>query len=293
MALDALFLQTLLNGLMVGGIYVMLAIGFSLAYGVMHIIDFAVGAWIMLGAFLAFFLNQWLHVDPLWLLPVVWAVFTGVGYVLQPLIGRAVSGKVGKPALMGLVFTFGLALLIQGSALTAFGFNNRSLTSSLSSSFIEIGTLTLPTLRVLAFAFAVAVNLILFTVLRYTNFGLAVRAIAVDKVTPGLMGVNVSQVSKQVYALYTGITAATGVFVGLLFNINAQMGGSYTVFAFFVVVLAGLGYLPGVFAAALILGLVQAFFSVYFNPGYTLLVVFLGLYLVLLLSPRGLFRRGV
>lgn len=293
MALDALFLQTLLNGVMVGGIYVMLAIGFSLAYGVMHVIDFAVGAWIMLGSFLAFFLSSWLKVDPLLLIPVVWLFFTGVGYLVQPLIGRAVSGKVGKPALMGLVFTFGMALVIQGAALTAFGFNNRSLTSGLSSSYLQLGSMTLPTLRVLALAFAVVVNAVLFYMLRYTDFGLSVRAIAVDKVTPGLMGVNVDKVNKQVYALYTGITAATGVFVGLLFNINAQMGGQYTVFAFFVVVLAGLGYLPGVFAAALILGLVQAFFSVYFNPSYTMLIVFLGLYLVLLLSPRGLFRKGV
>lgn len=290
---DTLFLQTLLNGLLVGGIYVLLAIGFSLAYGVMHIIDFAVGVWIMMGAFLAFFLNRWLGIDPLLLTPVVWLAFTGVGYLIQPLIGRAVSGKVGKPALMGLVFTFGLALLIEGAALTVFGFNNRSLNSGLSSSFIEIGNLTLPTVRVVAFGFALVVNLLLFYLLRHTDFGLAVRAVAVDKVTPGLMGVDVNRVSKLVYALYTGITASTGVFVGLLFNINAHMGGQYTVFAFFVVVLAGLGYLPGVFAAALILGLVQAFFSVYFNPSYTLLVVFLSLYLVLLFSPRGLFRRGV
>jgi len=107
--------QALADGVMLGAIYIIIAIAFSLVYGVMHVIDFAVGEWIMLGAFAGFHLNQRTHVDPFLLLPVVFVGFAALGYVLQPLIQRVLSGHKGNPLLMGLVFTFGLSLMFRGS----------------------------------------------------------------------------------------------------------------------------------------------------------------------------------
>ena len=135
--------QALVDGFLIGGIYVTIAIGFSLAYGVMHIIDFAVGEWIMLGAFLGFYLNRWLPVEPLLFLPLVFVVFAAIGYFFQPVIHRVLSGKKGNPLLMALVFTFGLALMIKGLGLTVFGFYSHSIPSSLSAgSFsLEMGPL--------------------------------------------------------------------------------------------------------------------------------------------------------
>jgi len=152
--------QALMDGLLLGGIYITVAIAFSLAYGVMHIIDFAVGEWIMLGAFTGFYLNQWTSLDPFILLPAVFVIFALVGYALQPVIHRVLSGKRGNPLLMGLVFTFGLALMIRGSALTIFGFFSHSLPSAFSegSFFFEQGDffLTIPTVRLAGLGYALS-----------------------------------------------------------------------------------------------------------------------------------------
>jgi branched-chain amino acid transport system permease protein len=107
------------------------------------------------------------------------------------------------------------------------------------------------------------------------------------------MGINAKRVNSYVYGIYVGISAMSGVLIGCIFSISAQMGSNYTVFSFFVVVLAGMGYLSGVPWAAFLLGLVQSFFLIFFNPGYTLLAVFAILYIVLLISPKGLFGKGV
>jgi branched-chain amino acid transport system permease protein len=246
--------QAIMDGLLIGGIYITVAIGFSLVFGVMHVIDFAVGEWIMLGAFIGYYLTQWTSVEPLLYLPLVFIVFTAIGYLFQPVIHRVLSGRKGNPLLMALVFTFGLALMVRGLGLTIFGFFSRSISSSLSAgSFtLESGSLfvTVPTIRLVGLVYALGITLLLQLLLKKTDFGLAVRALA-------------------------------------------QMGSKYTVFSFFIVVLAGMGYLSGVPWAAFLLGIVQSVFLVYLDPGYTLLAVFAILYIVLLISPKGLFGKGV
>ena len=124
--------QALMDGILLGGIYITIAIAFSLTYGVMHIIDFAVGEWIMFGAFAGYYLNKWTGIDPFLLLPVVFVVFALIGYLIQPVIHRVLSGKKGNPLLMGLVFTFGLGIMFQGIALTVFGFYSNSTPSMFS-----------------------------------------------------------------------------------------------------------------------------------------------------------------
>lgn len=289
--------QALMDGILLGGIYITIAIAFSLTYGVMHIIDFAVGEWIMFGAFAGYYLNKWTSLDPFLLLPVVFVVFALVGYVIQPVIHRVVSGNRGNPLLMGLVFTFGLGLMFRGLAMTVFGFYSNSTPSAFSDGsffFDNFGfTLTISSIRLCGLIYALAITAGLHYLLKHTNFGLGVRALAQNKDSAGLMGVNGKQTASLVYGLYVGISAMTGVLIGCIFSVSAQMGPEYTVFAFFVVVLAGMGYLAGVPWAALLLGMVQSIFLIYFNPGHTLLAVFAILYTILLISPRGLFGRGV
>ncbi len=289
--------QAIVDGLMIGGIYITIAIGFSLAYGVMHIIDFAVGEWIMLGAFLGYYLNHWTNIEPLFFLPLVFVVFGLIGYLFQPVIHRVLSGKKGNPLLMALVFTFGLALMFKGLGLTIFGFFSRSIPSTLTegSFSLEWGQFfaTIPTIRLLGLIYALAITIILSLLLKKTDFGLAVRALAQNKEAAGLMGIDAKRTNSWVYGIYVGISAMSGVFIGCAFSISAQMGAKYTVMSFFIVVLAGMGFLSGVPWAAFLLGLVQSFFLIYFNPGYTLLAVFIILYAVLIISPKGLFGKGV
>ena len=293
----ALLPQAIVDGILLGGIYLTVAMGFSLAFGVLHIIDFAVGEWIMLGAFIGLTFTRWLHVDPLLTLPVIFAVFTAVGWMFQPLLHRVLSGSRGRPVLMGLVFTFGLALAFRGSALTVFGIFTHSLDTVFSqgSWHVSLGSfvLTVPFIRLAGLVYALAVIVGLNYVLKKTDFGLAVRAVAQHKEAAELMGVDVRRTSAAVYGIYVGISAMTGVFIGAIVSLNAGMGPDLALFAFFVVVLAGMGYLTGVPWAAFLLGLIQSFFLIYFNPSYVLLALFTILYAVLLISPTGMFRKGV
>jgi branched-chain amino acid transport system permease protein len=289
--------QALVDGILLGAIYVIIAVAFSLVYGVMHVIDFAVGEWIMFGAFAGFYVSRATGLDPLALLPVVFVVFAAIGYVFQPVLQRVLSGRRGNPLLMALVFTFGLSLMFRGLAQTLFGFYSLSIPSRLSngSFFFEKGSffLTVSHVRLAGLAYAAVLTGGLQYLLKHTDFGLGVRALAQHKDAAGLMGVNAKRTSGLVYALYVGISGMTGVLIGMILSVSAKMGPEYTIFAFFVVVLAGMGYLAGVPAAAFLLGLIQSVFLIYLDPGYTLLAVFGMLYLILLVSPTGLFRRGV
>ncbi len=287
-----LLVQTLVNGLLIGGLYVALCIGFALAFGVLDVIDFAVGEWTMLGGFAGFGLSAWLDVDPFLLLPVVLVVFGAAGYLLAPLIYRVRTSHYARPALMALAFTFGVAMFMRGGALTLLGFSPRTLHTFLSGGSVGLGGVQIPALRLAVFTFAVVATLLFMVLLRYTRFGLAVRATAQNKQYASLMGIDVKHVSALVYALYAGLTGMVGVLLAAVYSVTPEVGEQYTLLAFFVVVLAGLGSMFGVLVAGLFLGLLQSLVSVYLGSNYTLLTIFLVLYLVLLVSPTGILRRG-
>lgn len=287
-----LFLQTALNGILIGGILASLTLGFQLTFGVLHVIDFAVGGWVMLGGYAAYWAGQLLGLDAFSSLVPVFVLFTGLGYLLGPLIYRVRTSRYARPDLMALAFTFGLFILMQGGALTLWGFNTRTLATPIDGA-LTIGPVTLPMLRVVAFGFAVLMSVALFIVLYGTRFGLAVRAVAQDRENAGLMGVDVKRLSAGVYAIYTGITGAAGVLITAIYSVNPQVGTRYTLFAFFVAVLAGLGSVGGVIVAGVFLGLIEALVATYVGASYSHLVVFGVLYLVLLASPQGILRRGL
>ena len=291
-----LLAQTIVNGLLIGGVYIAIAVGFSLAFGVMHVIDFAVGEWVIIGALLGWTLTEWLGIDPLFVLVPIAVVFWLLGWVIQPLIRRVVTGDRPLPVLMGLVFTFGIAILVQAVALFVWGINRRSIASSLGGQALQlhIGGLgfTVPVLRLVMFMYGMGVVLVAGLLLRRTRLGIAVRAAAQNPDMAGLLGVNVDWIGRGIYAGYAAVTGMAGVFIGMLFAVSPEIGLQYTTFAFFTVVLAGMGYVPGVPVAGLTLGLLQSAVAVYWGPRYVYLAVFFALYLVLLISPRGILRRG-
>jgi branched-chain amino acid transport system permease protein len=194
---------------------------------------------------------------------------------------------------MGLAFTFGLATLIRGGLLTAFGYNPRTVHTDLFPGNLELLGITAPTIRVAGFAFAAVATGLFLAFLFYTRTGLAIRATAQSKENAGLMGVDVKRISSLVYAIYTGLTAMAGALLGAIYAMTPEVGLRYTLFAFFVVVLAGLGSVVGVMAAGLFLGVLQSLVTTYVGADYTLLVVFGVLFVALLLFPQGISRRGL
>lgn len=288
-----LFLQTLIDGTLIGGLIIVVGVGFSLCFGVMHIVDFAVGEWVMLGAYTAYWLVRFLGHDPMAYLPLIFVIFFGAGWLVYPLIHRAVSGRRHHPALMGLVFTFGLSTLAKGGALYAWGYHVQSVTTWLSGRSVTLGMTTVPALRFAGFCFGVVVTVLFMIFLYGTRLGISVRATAQDREMASLLGADVRRIGALVYAMYAGFTGMAGVLIGALFSIHAAMGVKYLTFAFFVVVLAGMGYVPGVIVAGLVLGLLQSFVGVYVSGRYTLFALFLVMYVSLLVAPKGILRKGL
>jgi branched-chain amino acid transport system permease protein len=288
-----LLFQTLVNGLLVGGLYVTISIGFSLAFGVLDVVDFAVGEWVMLGAFAGVGAGAWFGIDPFAALPVVFVVFATTGWLLAPLIYRVRTSRYARPALMALAFTFGIATLARGTMLTAVGFDPRTVHTGFATGTLSVVGLNVPWLRLAGFIFAVIATGLFIGFLYLTRTGLAVRATAQNKENAGLMGVNVKRISALVYSTYAGLTGMAGVLIGAIYAVTAQVGPQYALLAFFVVVLAGLGSVLGVLVAGLFLGVLQAIVTVYIGASYTLAIVFGVLFLTLLVSPRGILRRGI
>jgi len=286
-----LLLQTVVNGLLIGGLYIAISLGLSLSFGVMDIVDFAVGEWVMVGAFTAFLLQQATGWDPIVLMPASFVVTFVLGWVIHPLLQRAIGGRSPRPALMSLVFTFGVATILRGTALSTFGYDVRSIQTRFTGNVEFLGEI--PTLRLLAGMIAATLTILALFVLYRTRFGMAVRAAAEDKVSAALQGVDVRQLSNVIYAFHSGLTGMAGAVLGALFSVSAEMGMRYTIFAFFIVVLAGMGYIPGVIVGSLGLGLLQSFVATYVGAQYTLLILFAALYLALLLAPKGVFGKGV
>jgi branched-chain amino acid transport system permease protein len=194
---------------------------------------------------------------------------------------------------MALAFTFGIATIARGSMLTAVGFDPRTVHTDFAAGTLSVIGLNIPWLRLTGFVFAVIATALFMGFLYLTRTGLAVRATAQHKEHAGLMGVDVKRISTLVYSLYAGLTGMAGVLIGAIYAVTAQIGPQYALLAFFVVVLAGLGSVVGVLVAGLILGVLQALVTIYVGPSYTLAVVFLVLFLTLLVSPRGILRRGM
>ena len=287
------FAQALVGGLLIGGLYVAISVGFSLSFGVLDVVDLAIGMWVVLGAFAAIEFSDALSIDPFALLPLVFIVFGIVGWLIAPLIYRVRTSRYALPALMGLAFTFGLATLIRGGMLTEFGYTPRKVQTDFVSGSIEFVGISAPTIRVVGFAFAIVTTVLFVLFLYYTRTGLAIRATAQNKENAGLMGINVKRISALVYAIYTALTATAGAVIGAVYSMTPEIGLRYTLFAFFVVVLAGLGSIVGVFAAGLFLGVLQALVTTYVGADYTLMVVFGVLFIALLVFPQGISRRGL
>lgn len=288
-----LFLQTLLNGLLIGGVIATFTIAFQLTFGVLHVIDFAVGSWVVLGGYLGYYMATGLGVDGFLAIPVAFVLFAAIGYLIGPILYNVRNSRTARPELMALALTFGLFTLLRGGMLTVWGFNTRSVPTFLSGESFSIGPVTVPMIRLAAAAFAALIAIGLFIFLYRTRYGLAIRATAENRHNAALMGVNIHRLSANVYGLYAGITAMAGVLMGAVFSVNPEIGIRYALFAFFVAVLAGLGSVGGAVVAALLLGVIEAYVSTYVGASYSLLAIFGTLFVVLLISPKGILRRGL
>ena len=285
-----IFFQTLINGLLLGGIYTTIALGLSLVFGVTHVINVAQGEFVMLGAYSAYVLSLFFGVDPLIAIIVIFPVFFVGGYVLQKaLINRVIEA----PPLISLVMLFSIAIIARNTVLYIWGPDFRSVSTNIPESNIVVYDIYIPMVRLIMFVLAIVSVVCLFLFLQRTKTGLAIRAIAQNKDAAKALGIDINKTYAITFAIGTGLTAIGGVLIATIVSIYPTMGIVYTLFAFFIVVLGGMGDLPGTLIGAFLLGIMQAFVTAYIGIRYTYLVVFMVLYVILVFRPQGILGRGI
>ncbi|MBI4082540.1 MAG: branched-chain amino acid ABC transporter permease [Candidatus Lambdaproteobacteria bacterium] len=287
-----LYVQLLVDGLFLGGLYTLAAIGISLSYGVIRIINFAHGEFVMLGSYAAFWLATLYKLDPLTSLPLVVLGGGVAGYLLFRWVIRHV---LEAPHLNQILLTFGISLVLQNLAVVLWTGDLRSATSVVSYAAAELGPVLLTFSRLIAFVVAVLLVVALLGWLKWSELGRATRAVAQNQQAALLMGIPI----RFIYALSFGISAALGAAAGgllsFLIPLSPWMGFPLVVKAFAIVALGGLGSVMGAIAGAMLLGLSETAVS-YVLPGgsgWAEGVSFVFLLGILLLRPRGIYGQAL
>jgi len=280
----------ILTGLIIGGMYALIALGLTLQYGVARIMNLAYGEFFVAAALGAFWLYTGLSLSPLaglgLILPLAfglnWAIYQ---VLLVPLVRRAKNQ--GMLEVDSILATFGLLFAIQGVALLAFGGQYFSY-SYLSIPVSVLGS-ALAVNRLLALAFAAVIAVALYLALTRTRLGTAIRAVAVDPVSAQLVAIDVRRASAFAFAVGGTLVAAGGVLGSMFLTLNATMGVVFTTKALIVVIMGGVGNLMGALVAGLLLGITETFVARLIDPGMTLAVNYALFLAVLLWRPTGLF----
>jgi branched-chain amino acid transport system permease protein len=283
-------LQLILSGVLLGALYIVVSIGISLVFGVMRVMNFAHGEIVMLGMYGAYWAHESGGVDPyvagLVIVPVVFLLCVTVlrGFVLW---------LVGSPPLVQVFATLGLSIALQNLALVLWGGNYRSVQMAYSGTLLQIGPLQVPLTRLVVFAVALVLAAALHLFLKYSYFGKAVRATAQNRRVAMLMGIDVDRVYVMIFALGIAITALSGVLLMPIYTVYPGSGFQFALIAFVVVVLGGLGSLPGVILGGLMIGLVEVFSGYFLAPSMTQIVYFAVFIVMLIVRPAGLLgQRG-
>jgi branched-chain amino acid transport system permease protein len=283
------FLQATIYGLLQGGLLALIAVGFSLVWGVMNVVNLAHGSFVILGAYVGWELNSSIGLDPLLGMFVAAAVLFVVGYTLQRwLINLVING----PIFITLLLTFGLDLLIVQGMNIAFSADYRSIGTSYAGDSLALGGVRVPVGRLLAFGVAIVVTLALVAMVTRTRTGLSIMATGMDRGAARLMGIR----ARHVYALTFGIAAAlagmAGTMVGTVGTFNPAAAGGFTLLSFVIAVLGGLGNMYGALAGGLVIGLVEAWGGQYLPGTWVNALAFAMLVLVLIFRPSGLVGRA-
>ena len=280
--------STITMGIMLGGLYALVALGLSIVFGVMRLINVAHGDLLLLASYLALTLMTYLGLDPIISLVVVIPALFFIGFVVQKyLLNRAFTISMEAP----LIIAFGISIVLQNVFQILWSPLSRGLTTSYTLKSFSIGALNLPLVYLLDFFVGVIVMIFLHQFLHRTYLGKAINAASQDRRAAHLMGINTKQVYAFAFAIAMAIAAIAGVFVGLTFPFTPQSGVSFLIIAFGVVVLGGLGSIAGTFVGGLVMGLAQTLGGYFLGTNAQMLIAYLIVIVLLATRPQGLFGR--
>jgi branched-chain amino acid transport system permease protein len=280
--------QILVNALVLGCLYACIAIGFSLVWGVLNVINLIHGSFIVLGSYLAWGLYQSLSIPPWYALVVAAPLFFILGYLLQRLLLNRV---ITAPVLVTLTLTFGLDLILNNAMIYFFKADYRKLSLNPPMGSVSLSNVVVPVDRLLATVFALALTLVLYLVLRRLRVGRAIVAVRLDRDAAVLMGVDVKSIYAIAFGLGAALAGCAGVLMALIFPISPLTAPTFLAKAFVVCVLGGLGSVSGALAGGLLLALVESVGATYLGPSYATTLSFVLLILFLIVRPQGLLGR--
>ena len=284
-------MDVLISGLLLGGTYVLIAMGLNLQYGVARIMNLANGEMIVLGALASFWVFTSAAVSPILTIFLVFPVaFAGNWLIyrllLLPLVRRAKNqGQLEVDAILA---TFGMSFILVGLVVSM---NGGYFTYSFLATPFKILGSTVALNRLVAFLFAVVIGLLLFLWLNRSRAGMAVRAVAVNPDSARLVGINVEKISALAFAIGGAVSAVAGVLISTFITLDASVGVMFTMKALIIVIMGGVGDIRGAIIAALILGLVETAVATLIDPGLTLAAAYFIFLLILLFRPQGLFGK--
>ncbi|HZJ08863.1 MAG TPA: branched-chain amino acid ABC transporter permease [Trueperaceae bacterium] len=284
------FLQNVTGGLLIGGIYALIGVGLSLIFGVMRIINFAHGEFVAIGMYLAMVLFRQLGIDPYLTLFIALPVGLVVGGLIQRLV---LARLVDSPGDSTLLATLGLSLVIANTLFLLFGAEPQSIFLEYATATVTVAGIRLPIAQLIAGGITLAIIVALWLLLNRTEIGRAVRATAQNRLGAELVGVNTRSIHALVFGVGMALAMAAGIILAPLLFAIPTVGSSYTLKAFVVTVLGGLGSIPGAIGGGLLLGLVEFLGASYLSSGYRDAYGLFAFLLILVLRPEGLFGRSV
>ncbi|HEX7837668.1 MAG TPA: branched-chain amino acid ABC transporter permease [Kofleriaceae bacterium] len=279
-------LQAVLNGVLTGSLYALIGMGMALIFGVMRIVNFAHGAFLMIGMYVVYLLSDRLGVNPYLGFLAAAALLFVLGILSYQLLLRWVAER---SHFMQILLTLGIALILSDGAQLAFGADYHKANIELLDVHLHLGPITLNAPWVVAFAITVVTATGMFLFVMKSRFGRALRAIAQNRYAASLMGIDVRRTQAIAFGLGIAAAGAAGGLLLPLFYVNPTAGDQYTLKAFVIVVVGGMGSIEGAAIAGVVLGVVENLISLYWGNEWALVVDFAMFLLVLSLRPSGLF----
>jgi branched-chain amino acid transport system permease protein len=281
----ALFFQVLVSGILLGGLYALMALGLALVWGVLNIVNLSHGALVMLGAYVTYFLVTGAHFDPFVALPIAAALLFAIGYFIQ----RGILNLVMRgPMFNTLLITFGIEVVLTYLAQLWFSADYRTINPSYAGASYAVSGITIPFVQLIAFAIAIGLTVTMWLFLLHSRTGRGIRAAAQNLAAARLYGVS----PKRIYALTFGLGAAlagvAGGLYGTVSQINPYIGGALTAKSFVIAIIGGLDNPLSVIVGGLFLGVVESLTALFIGPTYRDVASFGILVLILVVRPSGL-----
>ena len=282
----SMFMQALFEGIINGSTLALVAMGIALVWGVMGILSFTQGEFLMIAMFCSFYLNLYFGLDPIVSLPICMAIMFGIGFIVYKLIiARALRG----PVLSQRLITSALSLVLVNLALLLFSGDFKTIPEVAISGSIDLGFMVLSKQKIVPFVISVCVAGFMFLFLNKTRTGKAIRATSMNKTAAGLVGINPEKTYALAFGLSAAIAGAAGCALTYFYYIYPNVGANFQLFGFIAVVMGGFGSIPGAFFGGLIMGLADSFTGVYMNTAFKYVGICVVFLLLVQFKPKGLF----